>query len=284
MTQSRKNILLVVLAGSLISVMLLAGSLSNLQLNPGDPFPGSDNADPPAGAVETAPVARGVSIAMLRGVFALVFIGLVVYVLASVIVRIDVKKILRTALVLSVILLVAYFLPRFTPEQNVISPLETAEIAPPQSFSSSVTPLGQPPEALLWLVIFIIIGGSIIVVNTLWQQRTQSQIEDALLQHAEAAVEALHDGGDLRNVILRCYFQMAQTLQAGQGIQRKTTMTVREFEEWLASSGFPATPVHRLTQLFEKVRYGEVQTDLEDEKTALESLNEIMVYCRDENG
>ena len=40
MTQHKKQISLLLLAGALVSLILLAASLSNLQLHSGSPFPG----------------------------------------------------------------------------------------------------------------------------------------------------------------------------------------------------------------------------------------------------
>ena len=87
---------------------------------------------------------------------------------------------------------------------------------------------------------------------------------------------------DLRNVILRCYLRMTRALQEERGIERSQNMTVREFEDWLKYKGFPTVPVRQLTSLFEKVRYGTQPTMKVDEKAAVESLNEIIQYCRRE--
>jgi hypothetical protein len=83
-------------------------------------------------------------------------------------------------------------------------------------------------------------------------------------------------------VILRCYFQMTHSLQEEQGIERDYTMTVQEFERWLGNLGFPTIPLRQLTSLFEKVRYGKQQTNYTDEQIAIDSLNEIIQFCRSE--
>jgi hypothetical protein len=111
-----------------------------------------------------------------------------------------------------------------------------------------------------------------------------AKIEDQLLLEAEDAVNALEAGVDLRNVIVRCYLQMSRLLQEEQGIERSYDMTAREFEDWLEYKGFPTTPVHQLTCLFEKVRYGKGQMSDNNENKAIESLNEIIQFCRSERG
>jgi hypothetical protein len=77
---------------------------------------------------------------------------------------------------------------------------------------------------------------------------------------------------------------MSDILQQERGIQRSDTMTVREFEDALTSKGFPTVPVRDLSRLFEKVRYGQQEMGEEDEMTAVESLNEIIQFCRGKRG
>ena len=102
------------------------------------------------------------------------------------------------------------------------------------------------------------------------------------MKEAEQAVNALEAGADLRNVILRCYFQMTRSLQEEQGIEREYPTTVQEFERRLENLGFPSIPLRQLTSLFEKVRYGKQQTNHNDEQIAMDSLNEIIQFCRSE--
>jgi len=73
---------------------------------------------------------------------------------------------------------------------------------------------------------------------------------------------------------------MTHALQEEQGMERNDSMTVREFEGWLDGKGVPRVPVRQLTYLFEKVRYGNQQMSENDKKMGMESLNEIIKYCR----
>jgi hypothetical protein len=107
-----------------------------------------------------------------------------------------------------------------------------------------------------------------------------TKVEDELLQDAEEAVKALQDGVDFRNVIIRCYLQMTQSIQKERGIERIYSMTVQEFEHWLVGIGFPIVPLQQLTSLFEKVRYGKQQIKELDEQIAINSLNEIIEFCQ----
>ncbi|HSM24876.1 MAG TPA: DUF4129 domain-containing protein, partial [Anaerolineaceae bacterium] len=63
-------------------------------------------------------------------------------------------------------------------------------------------------------------------------------------------------------------------------IEREHSLTAREFENYLLKKGIPITPIHQITSLFEKVRYGNKPTDLNDERIAIESLSSIRFSCQ----
>lgn len=188
---------------------------------------------------------------------------------------------LRLALLMAVLLALVYILPRTTFRQSIISPGDVPGITKPPVESFTVTPLGGLPKAIIWLVITIFgLGLSLPIIKIFTGQQGSTEAQDLLLQEAETAVQALHSGMDLKNVILNYYLHMTRAIQEEQGIERKTMMTVREFEDWLKQQGFPAAPVHNLTTLFEKVRYGVQPTNIDDEKVAAESLMEIIQFCQ----
>ena len=74
MTHKTKLIGLVFLAGALISLILLAASLSTLQLLPEIPFPPGDNSDSEIQPVPTQKLVQSYSIPLTRGLFAFVFL------------------------------------------------------------------------------------------------------------------------------------------------------------------------------------------------------------------
>jgi hypothetical protein len=103
---------------------------------------------------------------------------------------------------------------------------------------------------------------------------------DRLGEEVQEAVEALHAGGDVKDIIIRLYQQMAQILEDERGIQRGTAMTPEEFEGSLIRLGFPAEPVHTLTWLFEQVRYGAQWLGEAEQRQAQGSLGAIIAHCR----
>jgi hypothetical protein len=98
---------------------------------------------------------------------------------------------------------------------------------------------------------------------------------------AEKARQALMTGLDLKDVIVKCYRQMSLALEKEQGIERKDSMTTREFESLLEAAGVPHDPIHQLTQLFEAVRYGNWQPNPMDEQKAIHCLEAIILYSRE---
>ena len=283
MTNNSKHLGLLFLAGALVSLIILAASLSNLQLQPGTPFPGGIASDNDAQPVSPTPSIQTYSIPLLRGIFALIFLILLINMAARLIVLVNIKRIFQLALALVILLMIINMLPRITPGQPAYFPNEPSEITTPPSFDYPVTPLGQPPQILIQLVIMGILLGIGFLISMVVKRRLSSKkIEADLLQEAEEAINALKAGEDLRNVILRCYMQMTRSLQEEQGIERDSTMTVQEFEHWLENLGFPSIPLHQLTSLFEKVRYGKQEISDNDERIAMDSLNEIIQFYRSE--
>jgi hypothetical protein len=285
MTPYQKRIGLLFLAGSLISLVLLAASLPNLELQPGRALPNSRNVSAAAPLDTTSSPVQTYSFPILRGVFALVFLILVIYLPARLAVFISVKRILGVALALAGLLLITYLLPRIAPGQVPTFPGDSAALVTPSPIGPPVTPLGPPPQALIWVVIGVILFGLGTLAVTLWKRwPSTANVEDRLLQEAESALSAIQARADLKNVILRCYAQMTQLLQEEQEIVRYHSMTVQEFEGVLISRGFPPAPVGQLTGLFEKARYGGQQMSAEDEAVARASLNEIIQFCRSGEG
>jgi hypothetical protein len=281
MTQRTKNIALLLLSAALISVILLAASLSNLQLHPGSPFPGGGNSGDSANPAAASPSLKSYSFPILQGILALIFLILVIYVPIRMMALVNVKVILRLVLAMVILLVLIFLLPHLDLGQPAYIPSEPSGISTPPSFDYPVTPLGRPPQALIWLVIIGIgLGLSVFIFTLVKGWLRPPPVEAELLQDAEAAVNDLKAGADLKNVIIRCYLQMTRSLQEERGIERNYAMTVREFETRLNSLGFPAAPVHQLTSLFEKLRYGEQAMDANDEQVAVESLSQIIQFCR----
>lgn len=219
---------------------------------------------------------------LLEGVIALVFVGLLIYIFVRLSKIVNLRDLLRPAIILLVVLAAMLLLPR-TPINPAATGFRPPVImaTPPPTEITSAAPLGAPPEALIWLTsIILILGLSIPLIGILRQSLRPEKSGDPILREAEIAVAALLDGQDFSDVILRCYFEMTNAVRIEQGIAREKNLTVREFERQLDEQGFPAQPVRNLTGLFEKARYGVAAVRDEDQALAIESLGAIIRYCK----
>jgi hypothetical protein len=125
--------------------------------------------------------------------------------------------------------------------------------------------------SLLFIVVVFLIAWGI------WRLRQRpSRARQLVVREAQTALGELQAGGDLGNVILRCYYEMNQVVDRRRGIRRKEGMTPREFEGHLISLGFPREPVEGLTRLFELVRYGARDPDQRAERQAMDCLEAIV--------
>jgi hypothetical protein len=117
---------------------------------------------------------------------------------------------------------------------------------------------------------------------TVWR-RTRRKEElplEKIERRAQDAIDELAAGGDLREVIQRCYFRMIDALHEYRNIDRERDVTPHEFELILQRHGLPPDPVHQLTDLFERVRYGAHRPGRQDEQLAVSSLSAIVAACQ----
>lgn len=281
MTIATKRIHLIFLLIALFALILLSASLSNLELNPGAPFPGASNSESPRFIEKVWPQLATYSSPFLEGLMALVFSGLLIYIFVRLIKIVNLRDILRPVLILMMLLFAMILLPRTPINQVVTEPGTYTEIVTPIPKTYIVTPLGAPPPILIWLTsIILILGLSVPIIGILRQKLRSAESDDPILREAEIAVAALLDGQNFSDVILRCYFEMTNAIQLEHGISREKNLTVREFEQQLDKQGFPSQPVQNLTALFEKARYGIETIGDEDQALAIESLGAIIRYCK----
>jgi hypothetical protein len=280
MTPETKRIALLLLAGTLVGFMLLAASLSNLEFQPGTSFPASRGEDDSAMSGPGMPSVQRYSFPIVRGLFAVIFIALTVFALSRLFVLANKKMLLRVILALVALAVVASLLPSIPASQAPSFPNQAPErTALPTD--SPTAPLGEPPSIFIPLVVIGLVIGMALLIATLFRQWQHSaKAEDQFLQQAEEAAQALKSGADLKNVIMRCYFEMSASIQEEQGLERSEEMTPGEFKAHLDAKGFPLHPVNLITELFEKVRYSQQPTSEQDEKQAVESLKAIIQHLR----
>jgi hypothetical protein len=189
---------------------------------------------------------------------------------------------LGIAIWIAAIYLVMRSRPEFFPQMQ----LETEfALASGDSAYLSLDLPGSPPW---WVALAMAIGlalfVSAVLVATAWLiWRSRFKPPDSLEQlarEAQGALDALKGGADLKDTVIRCYFEMSRILSEERGIRRERAMTPREFEARLGELGLPKQHVVQLTRLFEGVRYGSRVTGEREADQAVASLTAIVDACR----
>lgn len=276
---------LALVAGVLAMLVLLAGSLSNLQLQPGAPFPGAMDSARTLQPSASLPTSEILSVPVLQGLLAVVSVVVAALVVARLVTLANWKVVLGLVFVLLSLLTLGSLLPRLSENAAAVGFPDQTTLRTLPTFSYRVTPLGKPPDFLLPLVAVALgLGFILLALNHSGVLAGQIRNQVSLRQEAERAVADLRKGRTVGGVVIRCYQNMCRTLQEARGIDRDQALTVEEFAATLLARGFPKEPVHQLTQLFEKARYGSERMSDKDEMLAMESLSEIVRFCGDASG
>jgi hypothetical protein len=259
-------------------MVLLASSLGQVGFQPGLPVPGAD----PVGN-SNLPVIQQDAISSgqdnhtgLLSIFALATVGFLAAVAASVIRKANPKRIGQLALGLLVSILLLLLLDWTVPASpvTVISTAQSAEAISAKAFEQS--PIGVPPSELNTIVMICMgVGVALLSAWLLYKSKSKSIPQDRITLEADAALQAIKSGQDLKNVILRCYGQMMEYVKEARGIDRPESVTPREFEHILMGKGIHKESIHHLTRLFEKTRYSTRAPDKQDEMDAIECLTQI---------
>jgi hypothetical protein len=287
-TTRRKRLSILLISGITVAAMLLlSAGLSGLEFLPGQSLPLWGNQTRVIGEFGTLPGGEAMLL-LMRMVFILALLCLplsIIYLIISPEAR---KRLLKQLLsLLPFVLMFILIAPllrncSFQPEETGLSgtgqpaaeplPRELAVFIPdPPPWLILVASLG------LALLLTALIAGSVWLI---WRRRRPESPMQRLAQEAQSALDALQSGGDLKNIVIRCYFEMSRVLNEQRGIRRDQDMTPREFERLLAGKGLPAEPVRQLTRLFEDVRYGTQIPGHLEERQALASLTAIVAACR----
>ncbi len=105
-------------------------------------------------------------------------------------------------------------------------------------------------------------------------QKVESQGEE-LLRKMDTAIRKLGEGGDINEVIIRCYEEMCKVLRKS-GVKDRDYFTPREFENAIISQmDINPGPVGRLTSLFEEAKYSSHPIDNSKRRDAISALKEL---------
>jgi hypothetical protein len=290
MTRSKALVLLAGLA-ALGALVLVSASLGHLNLGPGRELPVVEREAKPESekGIEglMIPGGSGEEI-FLRAVYIAVLVLLPVSIVALLISP-EMRKRVLARLIPWLLLLTYLVLVR----DRTQAP-ESAGAAVASGDSSGLAGGGRPtvafdatpPKSVLWgtrmavgVALALGTGGALWLVWRVTRRRDKGPLAQ-VAEQARNAIGELHAGGDVRNVILRCYFEMGRVLAEEKGVARESAMTPREFVRSLTAMGLPELAVRRLTRLFEDVRYGARVTGDQEEGEATASLTAIVDAAR----
>jgi hypothetical protein len=265
----------------LVTVMI-AASLPQLELQPGMPLPEMENSQMVLAPIEEEPMVVISINKFAITLLILILAGSTLYVFYKLIRGGDwrnlgsyIQPIIVVSIIAGAIIFVILLLPK---SQDTLS----MELPLPTETPLVTSPLGPVPALLFWLVGIGLLVSSILL--GIWIFTPSSRREttiDLVGLEAEKALQSLKTGLDLKDVIVKCYRQMSMVLEKEQGIERKDSMTTREFESLLEAASVPHDPIHQLTQLFEAVRYGNWQPNPINEQKAIQCLESIMLFSRE---
>jgi hypothetical protein len=271
---------------SIAAVIALAVSLHDLRLRPAMPLQvGSPAVVPP---LPTGPEASLDILALLRGLLIVAAGVLLLVIVVNLFSREGRRRLLSLAVAFLVVLFVQTLLSLVPPPKRV--PVQAATPAAPTlpaPSAGSAVSVPFEPEPPRWLPVVLLAGGALLaaagatVVILFALRRRPPAVRARLAERSRAASDEISRGGDVRNVILRCYREMVVLVEEARGIARGTAVTPGEFAALLESAGLPAPPVRGLTSVFEEVRYGNADPSPETERRAIRSLDEITRFCGD---
>ena len=195
-----------------------------------------------------------------------------------------IKLLFRALIIAAGVLALVYIIQRLFreeysfPEGEAMSAPNPPYPAPPVIFNA------RPPQWITWLIIFIlvIIITSIagLIIWFIWRRTHPKELPLARIgREAGQALADLQVGLDLRDIVIRCYYEMGKVLNEERGIRRNTAMTPQEFAFELEKQGLPGGPVRQLTGLFEDVRYGNKTPGEREQQLATSSLSAIIAAC-----
>lgn len=280
MTGSDKRRALILLVLVAIMVAIIAANLRQLEFQPGMPIPelaGNPGGVAPLDAEQVVAVHANQFIKML---LALTLSCATLYVIVRALWSCkwrDIWSYLRQAIVVCI---VATGLPFLIMMLGKSKGTHGPELYLPPPSPIRTAPLGTVPSALLWVVGLGLLVASLFLAWLISRPERRDSTMDRIGRQAQQAWQALRNGERLKDAIIRCYRQMSLALAEEQGLERDDFMTTSEFETLLTAAGVPCEPVHRLTRLFELVRYGKGQPDPADEQSAILCLEAIMSFCQ----
>ena len=251
--QTQKYTVIVLAGFGVLMLVLLAASLTNLELKPAQVFLSNerDQSDPLLGFGEFVDNVKTISV---REVILLVGGLLVLFTLVLAMLSPEARKrliktVLRVALTAWVVL---WAMERFRPEGFFEIELQAAAAEGVPQVVVTPPPYA-PPVIPSWaiyivslLIILILAGGGLWLYRILKPPRSPLK---NLARAARTALKEISSGRDWDDTVIQCYARMSEAISQQRGLHRQQAMTPQEFALRLEQAGLPSDPVRRLTSL-----------------------------------
>ncbi len=179
------------------------------------------------------------------------------------------KELRRAVPLVAMVVAIVYLLNRI--ELDNLNPTDSNLLLNPPEMPSWMT----DPTTLTVFIIGLVTLTLIFTFTYILWRRSQSRSLDLIANEAQVALDRLRAGEAYKNAIIECYSRMCRVLYEHRRIVRKESMTAREFAQQLEGLGISGWNAHRLTKLFENVRYGARESRAADEREAIECLTAI---------
>jgi len=287
MRKPQKLLVVFSLGIAIVAMLLLSTGISGLGFLPGRPF--SLEANPLFEMEQTPPLpGQDVFLFILRVVYFLVLALLPVLIIWLIISPEARKALLKQLLRLLPIFIILYLaINRLRGILGTaVEPTVQGPASPTEGLAGSSPTDTFAASPSQWLVFVATLGVALLltvlvvgIAWSVWRRRRLRHPLERLAQEAQNALDALWAGGDLRNIVIRCYLEMNRVVSQQRGIRRDEDMTPREFESYLQEKGLPGEPVRQLTRLFEEVRYGTLVPGENEKRQAVASLTAIVEVC-----
>ena len=285
MTDRKRIGVLLVSALAIAALVLLVAGLSDLELQPGRPLARRGQTGD-AAALFPGGVTGAELLSYLLAVVYFAAILLLPFAIVYVIVSPEARKRVLRSLGLLLWFVALFLVMRTRPElfEQLQLQLGGAPLPDDATLGPFELGAGTPP----WLALLVTLGLAVLAAATLvglaWYLWRRSHPPagplEKLAREAQDAIDALQAGADVKDTVMRCYFEMGRVLGEQRGVRRAETMTPREFEERLRGVGLPEAHIVQLTRLFEGVRYGTRSPSPDQERQAVDSLAAVVRACR----
>lgn len=130
------------------------------------------------------------------------------------------------------------------------------------------------------LLIVVVAVAAVFIINRAFDRFYKPQPEvNEIADIARTALNDLSSEKPSKNVIVRCYLDMNETVGEKRGLVREAATTPAEFAARLEGMGLPFDAVQGLTAVFERVRYGGQDASPEEIEEAKRCLTSILKAC-----